>query len=47
MEALTTIPFELDSDALMARVHIKPDSEDVEAFDGLVKLAREVARPKA
>jgi hypothetical protein len=47
MEALTTIPFELDSDALMGRVHIKPDSEDVEAFEGLVKLAREVARPKA
>ncbi len=47
MEALTEIPFELDLPILMRRVHVAPDTEDAEAFAGLLSRAREVAKPKA
>jgi hypothetical protein len=47
MEALTQIAPALDAAALMARVHVAPDSEDADAFTALVDQAREVARPKA
>jgi hypothetical protein len=47
MEALTSIPFELDARALMKRLHIEPDTEDAQQFDDLVRQARHVARPKA
>ena len=47
MEALTQIAPALDAVALLARVHVAPDSEDADAFTALVGQAREVARPKA
>jgi hypothetical protein len=47
MEALTQIAPALDAVALLARVHVAPDSEDADAFTALVDQAREVARPKA
>ena len=47
MEALTQIAPALDAAALLARVHVAPDSEDADAFTALVDQAREVARPKA
>jgi len=46
-EALTRIPFELDSPALMKRVHVEPDTEDAAEFEELVNRARDVAKPKA
>ncbi len=47
MEALTEIAPALDTAALLARVHVAPDSEDAAAFTALVDRARTVARPKA
>lgn len=47
MEALTQIEPALDTAALLARVHVAPDSEDAAAFTALVDQARAVARPKA
>ena len=47
MEALTEIAPALDTAALLARVHVAPDSEDAAAFTALVDQARAVARPKA
>ena len=47
METLTQIAPALDAVALLARVHVAPDSEDADAFTALVDQAREVARPKA
>ena len=47
MEALTQIAPALDTAALLARVHVVPDSEDAAAFTALIDQAREVARPKA
>jgi hypothetical protein len=47
MEALTQIAPALDTAALLARVHVAPDSEDAPAFTALIDRAREVARPKA
>jgi hypothetical protein len=47
VQALTHIPLELDLPTLLRRVHLDPDTEDAEAFAGLVGRAREVARPKA
>ena len=47
MEALTQIAPALDTAALLARVHVAPDSEDAAAFTALIDQAREVARPKA
>ena len=47
METLTQITPTLDTAALLARVHVVPDSEDAVAFTALVDQAQEVARPKA
>jgi hypothetical protein len=47
MEVLTEIAAALDTAALLARVHVAPDSEDAAAFTALVDQARAVARPKA
>jgi hypothetical protein len=47
METLTQIAPALDTAALLARVHVAPDSEDAAAFTALIDQAREVARPKA
>ena len=47
MVTLTQIVPALDTAALMARVHVAPDSEDADAFTVWVDQAREVARPKA
>lgn len=47
MELIDSIPFELDVKALMATVHVAPDSDDARDFEALVDKARAVARPKA
>jgi hypothetical protein len=47
MEALLQIDPALDTSALLARVHVAPDSEDAAAFTALVDQARAIARPKA
>ncbi len=47
MDALTQIAPALDTAALLARVHVAPDSEDAATFTALVEQARVVARPKA
>ena len=47
MEAITSIPFELDVPALLRRVHVEPGSDDAGPFEELVDLARRVGRPKA
>jgi hypothetical protein len=47
MEVLTQIAPALDTAALLAHVHVVPDSEDAAAFTALIDQAREVARPKA
>ncbi len=47
METLARIPLALDTAALLARVHVAPDSEDATALMALIDQAREVARPKA
>ena len=47
MEALTQIPFVLDTAVLLDRAHLAQDSEDGTAFAALVDRAREVGRPKA
>jgi len=47
METLTQIAPALDTAALLARVHVAPDSEDAAALTALIDQARDVARPKA
>ncbi|RPI06621.1 MAG: hypothetical protein EHM71_11620, partial [Zetaproteobacteria bacterium] len=47
MEALTQITPTLDTPALLARVHVAPDSDDAGVFTALLDQAREVARPRA
>ncbi len=47
MEALTQIPPALDTAALLARVHVAPESDDAATVTALIAQAREVARPKA
>ena len=47
IEALTTIPAKLDTDALMEQVHLAPPSHDAVEFELLVNRALEVAKPKA
>lgn len=44
---LDDIPFELDAERIMKRVHLRADSEDVPAFEHLLDAARRTARPKA
>lgn len=47
MKALTSIPVELDAQALLQRVHVAPDTDDATTFEGLIGRARAVAKPKA
>ena len=47
MEALTEIAPALDTAALLAQVHVPPDSEDAATVTALINRARQVARPKA
>ena len=47
MEALTNIPFEMDVETLLKRVHVEAGSEDAREFESLVKEAGALARPKA
>jgi hypothetical protein len=47
METLTQITPTLDTTALLAQVHVAPDSEDAATVTGLIDQARAVARPKA
>jgi len=47
METLTQIAPALDTAALLARVHVAPDSDDAATVTALIDQAREVARPKA
>jgi hypothetical protein len=47
MEALTQIAAALDTAALLARVHVAPESDDATTVTALLDQARAVARPKA
>jgi len=47
MTVLDDIPFELDPDALLRRVHVAADSEDAAAFGDMLRRAVARARPKA
>lgn len=47
MPILAEIPFELESQPLMKRAHVAPDSADAVDFERLVQMARAVGRPKA
>lgn len=46
MEILDKIPFELDVEALLTRVHVKKESEDAEDIQKLVKAVIPVINPK-
>lgn len=47
IEALTDIPAEFDTEALLQRAHVAAGSDDAATFGRLVEIARKVARPKA
>jgi len=47
MEVLDDIPFQLDVDTLLTRLHIDRESQDVKDLQHLIKKATSVARPKA
>ena len=47
METLTQITPALDSAALLATLHVAPESDDAATVTGLIDQARAVARPKA
>jgi hypothetical protein len=47
MEILTEIPFSLDTDSLMKRVHVESGSDDAVEFRALADLAMQVGKPKA
>jgi hypothetical protein len=47
MEALLEIPFELDTDGLLQRVHLSPGSDDAKEFAELVQATGDCAKPKA
>ena len=47
METISHIPFDLDVNALMEKVHVEPDSDDAREFASFVDRARAIARPKA
>jgi hypothetical protein len=44
---LTDIPFTLDFDALLKRLHMRPDSDDVPEIQRMAEEAQRIARPKA
>lgn len=47
MEALTNIPFELETGALMQTAHVAAGTDDAREFESLLDKARRIARPKA
>jgi len=47
MPVLTDIPFSLDTNSLMARLRVAPESGDARALDELVRLAERIGNPKA
>ncbi|MFO7917308.1 MAG: vitamin B12 dependent-methionine synthase activation domain-containing protein [Anaerolineae bacterium] len=47
MTVLDDIPFSLDAESLMERLHITPRSDAAEEFRDLLRVAAECARPKA
>ena len=47
MEALTDIPFSVDTDSLMAQSHIEPGTNDARVLQSLIELAALRGRPKA
>ena len=47
METITHIPFALDTETLMGRVHVEADSDDARELESLLERARTVANPKA
>ena len=47
MEAFTDIPFELDIEQLLHRLHLSPEGEDAKEFEDLAGSMQECAKPKA
>ena len=47
MKTLTTIPFSLDIDQIMAQVHVEPGSDDAADLLSLLELTQEIGNPKA
>ncbi|MFC1694355.1 hypothetical protein ACFL1R_12720, partial [Candidatus Latescibacterota bacterium] len=47
MEVLQDIPFELDTDSLLVRLHLQKESDDAEELNALVETIRTHMRPKA
>ena len=47
MEILQDIPFELDTESLLTRLHLEKDSDYAEELDALVETIRPYMRPKA
>lgn len=47
MEALTDIPFDLDTELLMKQVRVKPGTDDASEFHDLLNKAKANGKPKA
>ena len=47
MQTLTEIPFQLDIESLLNRLHVDPETEDAQACAALVHKARKIGKPKA
>ena len=47
MEVLQDIPFKLNTDSILARLHLKKKSDDAEELNALVETIRPLMRPKA
>ena len=47
MEILDNIPFKIDRDELLSKVHIEKESEDRKDIENLVKTASALVKPKA
>jgi len=47
MKVLQDIPFELNTDSLLARLHLQKESDDAEELNALVETIRPRMRPKA
>ena len=46
IEAITDIPFELDMEDLLEKIHVETGSSDAEEFEALVQKVRKRGRPK-
>ena len=44
MKTLTTIPFSLDVDQIMAQVHVEPGSDDAADLLSLLELTQEIGK---